>query len=98
MATGFSMMKLPLLGGLLSASHILRAEQAGFLNAYHALTSERVFVQRYEDLIERPQAVLKSLCAFLEVEFEEQMLDFYKTGDSKESAQRSVAWKNLDQD
>ena len=92
-----SMMKLPLLGGLLSASHILREEQTGFLNAYHALTSERVFVQRYEDLIERPQEVLTSLCAFLEVEFEEQMLDFYKTGDSKASAQKSVAWKNLDQ-
>ena len=92
-----SMMKLPLMGGVLSVSHMLRAEQSGFINDYHALTSERVFVQRYEDLIERPQEVLKSLCAFLEVEFEEKMLDFYKTDDSKESAQKSVAWKNLAQ-
>ncbi len=92
-----SMMKLPLQGGLLWASHVLREEQEGFLNAYHTLTADRVFVQRYEDLLERPEDVLKSLCEFLEVEFEEQMLEFHKTKESKDSSGKSVAWKNLAQ-
>ena len=92
-----SMMRLPLQGGLLRASHTLREEQDGFLNAFHTLSSDRVFVQRYEDLLDRPADILKALCSFLEVEYEGGMLEFYRSGESRDSSQKTVAWKNLNQ-
>jgi len=35
------------------------------------------------------------LCAFLEVEFEEQILEYYKVEENRLSAQKSAAWRNL---
>jgi len=90
-----SMTRLPFQGGLLWARHVLREEQQSLLNVYHALSPERVFVQRYEDLLRRPREVLVGLCAFLEVEFEEQILEYYKVEENRLSAQKSAAWRNL---
>ena len=38
--------------------------------------SNRVFVVKYEDLVTNPLRVAKELCAFLEIEFSERMVDF----------------------
>lgn len=64
-------------GSRLHALEIWRDDQLGGLTAWAHLGPERVFFQRYEDLITRPAEVLTALCAFLGVEFEEAMLDFH---------------------
>jgi hypothetical protein len=40
--------------------------------------SERVLVVTFEELVLRPANTLEKLCAFLEIEFQEQMMDGYK--------------------
>jgi hypothetical protein len=52
---------------------------------------------RYEDLIADPQARLRSLCAFLELPFDERMLDFSTGEFARDNAQRLAHHTNLSQ-
>ena len=65
------------------------------LNKYSTLSRDRIFLQKYEDLITNPKMVLKSLCGFLGIPFEDRMLEFYNKQESKDSAKTSIAWENL---
>ncbi len=44
------------------------------------LGPERYREVRYEDMVEDPEGVTRELCAFLDLEFEAEMLDFYRRG------------------
>lgn len=90
-----SMKKSPLHGGIIDAINVWRNDQSASLEAFYTLTSQKIFVQRYEDLLENSEDVLKHLCSFLEIPFEDQMLEFYQTPQSKQSASLSIAWGNL---
>jgi hypothetical protein len=77
------------------ALEVWRADQIGGLSALAHLGPGRVFLQRYEDLISHPQVVLSSLCAFLGLDFEPGMLDFYKTEAATRLAQPGNPRENL---
>jgi len=47
--------------------------------SFRKIPPGHAFTLRYEDLLERPEEVIKEVCAFLNVEYEPAMLDFYKT-------------------
>lgn len=66
-------------GSSLRALEIWREDQLGGLSALAHLGSERVFFQRYEDLLSRPESVLSALCDFLGVDFDPRILDFHQT-------------------
>lgn len=50
---------------------------------------------RYEDLIERPEAELADLCAFLGIRMEARMLAFHEDPAVRRAAARSGDWANL---
>ena len=39
------------------------------------LPAEHYYILKYEELVEEPEAILRKLCRFLDVDFEPQMLD-----------------------
>ncbi|MBM3618241.1 MAG: sulfotransferase [Alphaproteobacteria bacterium] len=50
---------------------------------------------RYEDIITTPQETLEGLCAFLNVPYSPQMLDFHSKEETKANAARIQNWENL---
>lgn len=82
-------------GSLRNALTVWREDQLGGLALLGLLGPERVFFQRYEDLIARPRAVLEPLCAFLGLGFEPSMLDFHQSEDAARLAQSSAARENI---
>lgn len=69
------------------AMTVWREDQLGGLALLGLLGAERVFFQRYEDLVSRPREVLEPLCKFLGLKFEEGMLGFHE---AEGAAQRST--------
>ena len=57
----------------------------------------RFFSLCYEELIDRPRELVESLCAFLEIEFNEGMLCFHQSREASRTAVASQLWQNLDQ-
>ena len=49
--------------------------------AGRALGPERYIESRFDDLIENPQVAVRRLCAFLDLEFDPQMLRYYERAD-----------------
>ena len=47
--------------------------------AFNNLPSANQLTIRYEDLLEQPQKMVAIVCEFLEIEYEDEMLDFYKS-------------------
>jgi len=43
------------------------------------LADDRKMTVRYEDLLDNPVNIVKDICSFIGVEFEEQMMDYHKT-------------------
>lgn len=56
---------------------VLRGRRAG-----KALGEGRYREVRYEDLVERPEETLRPLCAFLDLEYEPNMLQFHERADT----------------
>lgn len=77
------------------AMEIWREDQLGGLQALAHLGPERVFFQRYEDLVSNPEAVLSALCSFLNMDFEPAMLDFHKSEDATRLAKPGGPRENL---
>ncbi len=50
---------------------------------------------RYEDLIERPEAELRKICEFLDLDFQERMLYFHESEEARREAERTEYWENL---
>jgi hypothetical protein len=78
-----------------SSLRIWEEDQTRSLEALYALTPKQVFVQRYEDLLEHPELVLRTLCRFLGLEFEAQMLAFNETEAARTAARENPFWQNL---
>jgi hypothetical protein len=51
---------------------------------------------RYEELIADPEREVRALCEFLGLSFDPHMLEFHEDRESKEDAQKTGFWKNLD--
>jgi hypothetical protein len=82
-----------------STSHALevwRDDQLGGLALLGLLGPGRVYFQRYEDLVSRPQEVLEPLCRFLGLDFEPGMVDFHESEQAARLSASSAARANVD--
>jgi hypothetical protein len=82
-------------GSLRRALEVWREDQLGGLQVLGLLGPERVFFQRYEDLVGRPRDVLESLCAFLGLPFEESMLEFHTSAHAARRGASDAARANV---
>ncbi|MDJ0821578.1 MAG: amino acid adenylation domain-containing protein [Paracoccaceae bacterium] len=82
-------------GSIRNALRIWADDQTFGLRMLGYFGPERVFLQRYEDLIARPEAVLRALCAFLDEPFEDAMLSFHARDNVQDFSTRKAAWENL---
>lgn len=82
-------------GSIRNALHVWREDQVGGLTALGLLGPERVFLQRYEDLVSRFDEVVGGLCAFLGLNFDEGMRKFHEGERSERLAVQGGQWQNL---
>jgi hypothetical protein len=61
------------------ALELWRLDQLAGLHALKHLGPSRVFVQKYEDLIEDPEKVLTKLCSFLDIKYTPSLLNFFES-------------------
>ena len=71
-------------------------EQQACLQAYYSFKDKGgAHLLRYEDLLTDAESTLRSLCAFLDEPFKEEMLNFHDCGSAKKLASQSAFWENL---
>ena len=83
-------------GEIVRATAVWNNDQKNSLISYFNLKqSGLVYMVRYEDLVAESETILKSLCDFLKVDFEESMLSFHKGDNENKMAKATDNWKNL---
>lgn len=75
-------------------SKIWQDEQSEYI-AFQKKYPNNVFPLSYESLISNPERVLKDLCAFLNIEFEKNLLVFNQNKMTQANAERIKDWENL---
>jgi hypothetical protein len=58
------------------------------------LSPEQIMLLKYEELINDPEATVRQLCRFLGETFEEQMLEYHRSGEARKSGSLCVSWEN----
>jgi hypothetical protein len=76
-----------------SAKRWQREQRLG-LSWLAKLPPEQIMLLKYEDLIADAETVVKRLCSFLGEPFEEQMLEYHRSGEARKSGSLSVSWEN----
>lgn len=76
-----------------SAQRWSREQRLG-LDWMAQLSPEQIMLLRYEELIADPHSVVRSICTFLGEPFEEQMLEYHRSGEARKSGSLSISWKN----
>ena len=71
-------------------------DQEACLKLAESIGKDRFFALNYESLISHPEAVIKQLCAFLDIAYHENMLSFYNSNESKVTAAAGEMWQNLE--
>jgi hypothetical protein len=71
-------------------------DQEACIKLADSIEENRFFSLNYEALIRHPEAVIKKLCSFLEIEYSESMLNFYQSNESKATAAAGEMWQNLE--
>jgi hypothetical protein len=83
-------------GGVMRGSRVWHEDQIQAQFVCGGLYSaERVMTVRYEDLLAFPGKILRKICGFLDLTFEENMLEFYSDRLTRENAGRLKDWANL---
>lgn len=82
-------------GSFRNAMQVWNADQRFGLRMLGHFGPQRVFFQRYEDLVADPETVLRDLTGFLGLPFDPAMLSFHESETVKEFSTRKDAWKNL---
>lgn len=82
-------------GSVRNALNVWRDDQLGGLAAYGLLGRERVFLQRYEDLVGRFDETMSALCAFLGLEFDQRMRQFHEAEHAQKLAVKGGPRENL---
>lgn len=78
--------------------HIARQwqkDQQACLKLCSRLTSDRLFMLKYEQLIQQPERIIRQLCEFLGIGFQNKMLDYYASDESRRTAEGGAMWTNL---
>lgn len=84
-------------GNTRKALQVWEEDQQGGLQALGLLGPERVFLHRYEDLLQEPEDTLQRLCDFLGFSFEPGMLEFHATEKAAKLAASTKQRKNVSQ-
>jgi hypothetical protein len=82
-------------GSVRNALNVWRDDQAGGLAAYGLLGTQRVFLQRYEDLVANFDETMTDLCAFLDISFDERMHKFHEADHAQSLAVKGGPRENL---
>ena len=82
-------------GSVRNALNVWREDQIGGLTAYALLGPERVFLQRYEDLVARFDETVGRLCEFLGLEFDDGMRQFHEADSAQKLAVKGGPRENL---
>jgi hypothetical protein len=69
-------------------------QQAVGITLLDSLPSQSIHMLRYEDLLAAPDETIRSLCGFLDEDFEPGMLQFFEGREAKKSAGLSESWGN----
>jgi len=71
-------------------------DQEACIELADRIEKDRFFALNYETLIAQPEAVIKDLCSFLNITYNESMLSFYNSHESKATAAAGEMWQNLE--
>lgn len=71
-------------------------DQEACLSLASQLEPDRFFAFNYETLISEPECTVKELCAFLDIAYNEEMLNFHTSNSSKITAAAGEMWANLE--
>lgn len=82
-------------GSIRNAMNVWREDQLGGLMAYGLLGPQRVFLQRYEDLVGDFEPTVMRLCSFLGLEFDERMHKFHEADHAQKLAVKGGPRENL---
>lgn len=82
-------------GEVIKATSIWREDQYYGLCALRML-EDRIFHLSYEALIENPEIILDNLCQFLDIPYEQEMLNFHSQKSTQKASASVDSWKNLD--
>jgi hypothetical protein len=74
-----------------------KEEQDLCIELKEKLGEERVFLISYEELLDDSEGVLKRLCEFLKVSYNNSMLSYYNSNESAVTADSGKMWENLSQ-
>jgi len=83
-------------GDIVRASNIWKNDQKASMKIYKQLKDKKnVLLVKYEDLITKQEQVMQTVCSFLEIDFEDKMINFHKNKMSVANASTTDNWKNL---
>lgn len=82
-------------GSFRNAMQVWAADQKFGLRMLGHFGPDRVFFQRYEDLVSNSEGVLRELCRFLGLQFSPAMLEYHRNENVQEFSSRREAWQNL---
>lgn len=71
-----------------------RREQLLGISWLKKLSPKQICLIKYEELLSKPDVIVSRICAFLEIPFESNMLNYYLTSEAKKSASLSESWEN----
>lgn len=74
-----------------------KADQEKSLEVEEQIPSDRFIKVKYRDLITAPESVLKKICSFLNVTYNQNMLDYFHAEESIKTARSGAMWQNLSQ-
>jgi hypothetical protein len=86
-------------GDIVRASNIWKYDQRATIDIYKQLKdSKNILLLKYEDLISNQLEAMQMVCNFLDIEFENQMINFYKSKMSITNASKTDNWRNLNKE
>lgn len=74
-----------------------KADQEKSLELEQKIPSDRFINIKYRDLITDPEPTLKKICSFLNVTYNQNMLDYFQAEESIKTARSGKMWQNLSQ-
>lgn len=69
-------------------------EQMTGLQWLKKLSKEQIMLLKYEDLTAAPVNTVTALCSFLDLPFDEKMLEYHRLHEARKSASLSISWEN----
>ena len=58
------------------------------------LPQEQIILLKYEQLIKAPLATVQGLCTFLDLSFDDRMLEYHRFNEAQKSGALSISWEN----